>query len=98
MKSSNIREKDVEKYLISQSKRRLNATCDKFNSGTRAKPDRIILWDPGNVVFVECKRPGETWTGPQSRERDRIRAKGHVCELVDTKEAVDNLLDKLVLL
>jgi hypothetical protein len=98
MKSYNVREKDVETYLISQSKRRLGASCDKFNSGTRAKPDRILLWLPKNICFVECKAPGKTWTKPQGRERDRLRAKGHQCELVDSKEAVDKLLDNLELL
>ena len=46
----------------------------------------------GRAVFVECKAPGKDWTELQARERDRLRVLGQLVFLVDTYEAVDDLM------
>lgn len=99
MKSSNILEKDIEAYLVRQTERVLSGKAPKYSSpGRRSVPDRLVMWSPLHVVFVECKRPGKTWTPAQGRERDKLIALGQLVFLVDTKEAVDKLLQNLLLL
>lgn len=63
-------------------------------------PDRILLWIPrganeGRCVFVECKAPGKTWTPNQARERDRHIDLGQEVYMVDTFDAVDELITHL---
>lgn len=37
------------------------------------------------IQFTECKRPGETPTGPQLREHERLRALGFTVNVVDQR-------------
>jgi len=98
MKNSNIREKNVEARLVRKVKSELKGAAYKYTSPSRRSvPDRILLFS-GYCVFVEAKRPGQTWTGPQARERDKLRALGQKVYLVDSYKAVDDLMLKLVML
>ncbi len=96
---SNIREKQVEDRLRRKTESKLKGIAYKFTSpGRRSVPDRLLIWPLDNHCFVECKRPGETWTKAQEKHRDKLRAMGHKVYLVDTYEAVDELIEILMLL
>ncbi len=93
-----VREKDVEKYLKKKVISWLNGKAYKYTSpARRSVPDDIVLWIPtggfrGRAVFVECKSPGVGWTELQAREAGRLMVLGQLVFLVDTYEAVDDLL------
>ena len=98
MKNSNIREKDVEKYLKRKVTSWLGGKAYKYTSpARRSVPDDILLWIPigtsrGRLVFVECKAPGKKLTDLQALEAGRLMGLGQLVFMVDTYEAVDDLL------
>lgn len=90
-----IRERDVENYLVKQVKK-LGGVCEKFNSrGRMSVPDRLLSFKYGQIVFVECKRPGKEPTEKQAADHKRRRDMGFRVEVVDSKEAVDELIQQL---
>ena len=92
-----IRERDVEAYLVKRVEA-FGGTCEKFTSpARRSVPDRLVCWPEPSVCFVECKAPGEKPTPMQARDHERRRKMGFRVYVVDTKEAVDEFIQKEVL-
>jgi hypothetical protein len=82
-------EKDVERYLIRRVQAR-GGLCWKWVSPGRAGvPDRIVVLPPGQVMFVEVKRPGQQPTSLQRHVLDVLANLGCRVAWVDSKEAVD---------
>lgn len=91
-----IRENSIERYLLSQC-RAHSFLCLKFISPARgAVPDRIII-TPGGTVFVEVKRPGEEPTARQLATHAKMRRFGAKVYVVDSRPAVDRLIQLLSL-
>jgi hypothetical protein len=87
-----MRERDIEKYLVDQCKRR-HVYCRKWAApGMRGVPDRILLVD-GNWWAVEVKAPGRQPTKLQLLEHKRIRKHGGNIAILDSKKQVDLFLD-----
>lgn len=85
-----MRESTVERYLHEQVERR-GGTTRKFSSKTRPNnPDRLVIWSPGQVDFVECKAPKKGPRPGQVREHNRLRALVCTVLVIDTKEKVDD--------
>lgn len=54
-----MREKEIEKRLIQEVRKR-GGLCWKFTSpGTDGVPDRLVLMPCGKIAFVELKATGE---------------------------------------
>lgn len=87
-------ERDIEAYLVKRCKE-IGALCDKFTSPQRRSvPDRLITFG-GRVLFVELKATGKKPTEAQVRDHERRRAAGAEVVWLDSKQAVDQLLDDL---
>ena len=54
--------------------------------GIRGVPDRIILWEGGNVLFVEFKVPGKVETKLQALVHEILRQLGFTVEVHDDSE------------
>lgn len=73
-------EKDVEAELVklckgASVKLGVEVLCLKFTSPQRRNvPDRIVIFPPGLVTFIELKAPGGKLTEGQHREHQRLRA------------------------
>ncbi len=89
-----MRERDVEAYLKTKIET-LGGACWKFSSpAQRGVPDRIcILY--GQTFFVEVKAPGKVPTALQQFVLHRINDLGGYAVTVDSREAVDRLLESL---
>ncbi|MCW3649139.1 VRR-NUC domain-containing protein, partial [Burkholderia cenocepacia] len=69
-------EKTVETYLVDRV-RAAGGDAYKFSSPARVSvPDRIVVFPPARIYFVELKRPGGKLTRGQEREHARLRALG----------------------
>ena len=79
-------EKTIEQALVKRVKE-LGGMCEKFNSGMRSVPDRIVTLPGGRLVFVECKAPGKAPTPSQAKDHERRRALGCDVRVIDSLEA-----------
>lgn len=87
-------ERDIEAYLVKRCKE-IGALCDKFTSPQRrAVPDRLITFG-GRVLFVELKATGKKPTEAQVRDHKRRRENGAEVVWLDSKEAIDGVIDDL---
>lgn len=87
-------ERDIEAYLVKRCKE-IGALADKFTSPQRrAVPDRLITFN-GRVLFVELKATGKKPTEAQVRDHERRRAAGAEVVWLDSKLAVDWLLERM---
>ncbi|WP_221622711.1 VRR-NUC domain-containing protein [Burkholderia stagnalis] len=88
-------EKTVETYLVA-TVRAAGGDAYKFSSPARVSvPDRIVVFPPARVYFVELKRPGGKPTRGQVREHERLRALGCDVRVIDSREAVDAFVQKV---
>ena len=85
--------KPKESSLESYFKKR----CEKSgifilkNTGMRGIPDRLIFKD-GLFVFVELKRPGETPSDLQKAVIKKMKRKGAIVKIADTKGKIDRVI------
>ena len=54
--------------------------------GIRGVPDRIILWEGANVLFIEFKVPGKVETKLQALVHQTLRTLGFTVEVHDDSE------------
>ncbi len=88
-KESNLRERDIENYLVRKIAS-LGGKSYKFSSpSNRAVPDRICFFPYGIINLVECKAPGKTVTQMQAKVIKFLRHLEAEVLVVDTKEKVD---------
>lgn len=88
------REDKVEHHLVKESKR-LGYLCYKFTSpGNSGVPDRVIIGH-NQTIFIETKAPGKKPRVLQDRVIGRMKEHGANVYVVDSVEAVDELLAKL---
>ena len=83
-----MREKDIEKALVSAVKS-FDGVCWKFVSpGISGVPDRIILMPNGRIAFVELKAPGKEMRPLQVRRKRQLEALGFRVYCIDCKEQI----------
>ncbi|WP_145518015.1 PDDEXK family nuclease [Yersinia mollaretii] len=80
------REDSIEDHLVKEVKKAGGIAYKFISPGRRSVPDRLVLLPGGNVIFVECKAPGEKPTTAQLREHEKIRALGFIVRVLDSKD------------
>jgi len=93
-----MREKDVERYLYREAKRRGAMPMKFVSPGLNGVPDRCILFHGGLIVFVEVKAPGEKPRKQQLHRISQMRDRGALVRVVDTKAGVDRLMEEVEVL
>lgn len=88
-------ERDVESYLT-RSVERLGGRCEKFIPDlSNGMPDRIVMLPGGVLIWVELKNGTEEEARKlQQMQHRKLRRLGQRVEVVQTKEAVDALLQE----
>lgn len=90
-----MREKDIETYLVRQAQA-IGALVRKVTwVGINYCPDRLIML-PHITVWVEVKAPNQKPRAGQQREHERMRQHGQLVYVVDSYQAVDDLIAKLL--
>lgn len=96
IKPGKVLEKDIEGPVCKYARVK-GILAYKFTSpNRRSVPDRIFLGPGGLVFFVEFKAPGAKPTESQAREIRRLRALGHIVEVVDTVLKGQRLIDAIL--
>ena len=91
-----VSEKAIEKYLVKRTKE-VGLLCLKYsNPNAVGYPDRIILLPFSGIVWVELKSKGEKPTKLQQIRHAELRAADQEVFVIDSKEGVDDLIDKYV--
>ena len=88
-----MRESQVEAYLVKQVKLAGGATRKLRWLCRNGAPDRVVLFGDGTLVFVEVKRPGGRVRLEQKLEHDDLRKLGQTVLVIETLEAVDELIN-----
>jgi hypothetical protein len=89
-----MRETKVERYLKRRCEEKGYPCRKNVSPGRNGVLDRVVLLRRGKVVWVETKKPKKGLEEHQAREFAFLRALGHVAELVNTYELVDQFVEK----
>lgn len=87
-----MRERDVEKQLVDEVKKR-GGLCEKWVSGSVGWPDRIVILSDGKVGFVEVKKPGEKPRPIQVHRHKQLKKLGMEVYVLDDPEKIGGILD-----
>ena len=87
-----MREKEIERKLVTEVKR-MGGICPKFVSpGFDGMPDRIVLLPNGRLAFVEVKAPGEKPRPLQLARHKMIRHLGFKVYVLDDEGQIGVIL------
>ena len=96
-----MREADIEKHLVGCVKERGGEVRKVQWLGRRGAPDRLVMlplcgrlgpYSTLTGFWVELKAPGKKAEPHQLREHERMRRMGQCVVVIDSLEAVDELL------
>jgi len=86
------RESDIEKYLVKRVKDVGGQIRKAQWVGHVGAPDRRVMLPNRMPIWIELKAPGKKPEPHQIREHNRMRRLGELVEVIDSYEAVDNLI------
>jgi hypothetical protein len=86
------RESDIEKYLVKRVKDVGGQIRKAQWVGHVGAPDRRVMLPNRMPIWIELKAPGKKPEPHQLREHNRMRKLGELVEVIDSYEAVDNLI------
>ena len=90
-----MREKQIEKKLITEVKKR-GGICPKWVSpGFDGVPDRIVLLPHGKFAFVEVKAPGEKPRPLQLSRHRLLRRLGFRVYVLDNESQIGGMIDEI---
>ena len=90
-----MREKELERKLVTAVKRR-GGICPKFVSpGNDGMPDRLVLLPGRHFGFVEVKAPGEKLRALQLARHRQLRELGFPTYILDEEEKIGGILDEI---
>jgi hypothetical protein len=88
-------ERNVEAYFIKRVEAAGGEQRKLAYVGRRNATDRLVIFRPGRVFFVELKKPGATPRIGQVREHQRLREMGCNVRVIDTCEGVDKFIGEV---
>lgn len=89
-----MRENKIEHYLVKQVKA-AGGLCFKWVSpGQKNVPDRIVMFSPSRICFVETKSTGKTARKAQARMHAKLWRMGFPVVIIDSKPLVDSFVLK----
>ena len=90
-----MREKELERKLVTAVKRR-GGICPKFVSpGNDGMPDRLVLLPGRHFGFVEVKAPGEKPRALQLARHRQLGKLGFPTYILDEEEKIGGILDEI---
>ncbi|MBP2653740.1 MAG: hypothetical protein H6Q73_1309 [Firmicutes bacterium] len=91
-----------ESFLERELKRRVEAKgamfCKFFSRGLRGVPDRMVLMQGGQALFVEMKQPGGDLGPIQEKRKAEFEALGFKVYVVDSPMAINQFIKEVFLM
>jgi hypothetical protein len=94
-KGSLMREKEIEKALAIEVRKRGGLAVKLVTPTLDGMPDRLVLMPNGNVAFVEVKAPGLKPRALQAARHRMLRNLGFKVFVLDDKTQIGGILDDI---
>lgn len=91
-----MREKEIEKKLVEETKRRKGLAVKFVSPGFDGMPDRILLLPGGKIAFVEVKAPGRKPRPLQLVRHAMLRRLGFQVFVLDRVERIGEILEEVM--
>lgn len=88
-----MREKEIEKKLTLEAKKRGGLAVKFVSPGFDGMPDRIVLMPEGKMAFVEVKASGKRPRPLQMARHKLLRALGFLVFVLDDESQIGGILD-----
>lgn len=88
-----MREKEIEKKLTMEVKKRGGLALKFVSPGFDGMPDRILLLAGGKIAFVEVKAPGKNPRPLQMARHKLLRRLGFLVFVLDDESQIGGILD-----
>lgn len=88
-----MREKEIEKKLALEAKKRGGLAVKFVSPGFDGMPDRILLMPEGRIAFVEVKSPGKRPRLLQMARHKLLRELGFSVFILDDESQIGGILD-----
>lgn len=92
-----MNEANIEKRLKMKVKEHGGLALKLVSPGFAGVPDRLVLFKDSRVAFVELKAPAKKLRALQRKRTKQLEALGFKVFKIDSFEAVDLLLEEMVL-
>lgn len=90
-----MRERDIEKRLKDEVKKRGGLAPKWISPGMSGMPDRLIFLPRGKFAMAELKAPGEKPRQLQVSRHRLLRRLGFRVYVIDGKEDIEEVLDEI---
>ena len=90
-----MREKELEKKLTLEVKKRGGLAVKFVSPGFDGMPDRIVLMPGGIIAFVEIKAPGKRPRPLQIARHKFLRGLGFLVFVLDDEKKIGGVLDAI---
>ena len=87
-----MRESAIERALVRKVNRMGGLALKFVSPGMDGVPDRILLFHPGRIAFVELKAPGCKLRPLQGKRKRQLESLGFSVYRVDGTEQIDEVL------
>ena len=88
-------EKDIERMLVNEVKKRYGVAWKFVSRGINGVPDRLVLMPKGKIAFVELKAPGRNMRPLQIKRKRQLEELGFGVYCIDGKEQIGGVLDDI---
>ncbi len=88
-----MKEKEIEKKLILEAKKRGGQALKFISPGFEGMPDRIVLMPEGKIAFVEVKAPGKHPRPLQMARHKLLRGLGFSVFILDDVSQIGGIID-----
>jgi hypothetical protein len=90
-----MREKNIEKQLRIEVKKRGGIAIKFTSPGFAGVPDRMVLMPKSNVAFVELKAPGKQLKQHQAKRKRQLEELGFSVYIIDNIDKIGGVLDEI---
>lgn len=91
-----MREKEVEKRLFDEVKKRGGRSVKFVSPSFGGMPDRLVLFPKGRLAFVELKSHGKEPNELQRSRHEMLRRLGFRVYVIDKPEQIGGVLDEIL--